>query len=136
MPSVPFLSLCFLVTTYAADLPNTFPHPYSDVPSVDYGPAWQACELRHFVSSVCTRLNNHTDFEVTDTLPNVTDSLPRSFAGNIPVNREGHPNNTLFFWAFERSNGSLTTDAGASDDPWIIWLNGGFESQSSNHPYS
>lgn len=38
------------------------------------------------------------------------------------MQRAGHPNDTLFFWAFEKENGSLTTD---SDEPWAIWLNGG-----------
>lgn len=56
----------------------------------------------------------------------VSARISRSFAGNIPVNRDGHPNDTLFFWAFEKSEGSLTVDAGTSDDPWIIWLNGGY----------
>ena len=68
------------------------------------------------------------DFEVTDALPNITGALPRSYAGNIPVGRAGHPNDTLFFWAFERpgANGSLTAPAGAnSTEPWIIWLQGG-----------
>ena len=67
-----------------------------------------------------------TDFEVTASLPNVTVSTTRSFAGNIPVQRAGHPNNTLFFWAFEHARGSLT--ASAKEDtttPWGIWLNGG-----------
>lgn len=66
----------------------------------------------------------HIDFEVTDPLPNVTFPLGgRSFAGNIPVDRPGHPNNTLFFWGFETENGSLTN--GDSTKPWGIWLNGG-----------
>ena len=66
------------------------------------------------------------DFEVKDTLPNVTVPLTRSFAGNIPVNRAGHPNDTLFFWAFEKQNGSLTVPANETNlDPWIIWLQGG-----------
>ena len=64
-----------------------------------------------------------SDFEVTDPLPNVTFPLGRSWAGNIPVDRPGHPNDTLFFWAFEKSNGSLT--ATDSIEPWGIWLNGG-----------
>ncbi|KAJ7840852.1 alpha/beta-hydrolase [Mycena olivaceomarginata] len=46
------------------------------------------------------------------------------FAGNVGVNRAEHPNATLFFWAFEKANGSLAGSA-ASTDPWIIWLNGG-----------
>lgn len=56
-------------------------------------------------------------------------ALPRSYAGNIPVDRHGHPNNTLFFWAFERQGadgGTLTVPANSSNtDPWIIWLQGG-----------
>lgn len=65
---------------------------------------------------------------MTDALPNITGALPRSYAGNIPVGRAGHPNDTLFFWAFERpgANGSLTAPKGAnSTEPWIIWLQGG-----------
>lgn len=62
------------------------------------------------------------DFQVTDSLPNVTWPLARNWAGNIPVQREGHPNDTLFFWAFESSNNSFTA---ASNEPWGIWLNGG-----------
>jgi carboxypeptidase D len=68
------------------------------------------------------------DFVVTDKLLNITGTLPCNFAGNIPVNRAGHPNNTLFFWAFEHTskNGSLTTPADENNtDPWIIWLQGG-----------
>lgn len=62
------------------------------------------------------------DFQVTNSLPNVTWPLARNWAGNIPVQRQGHPNDTLFFWAFESSNGSFTA---ANDKPWGIWLNGG-----------
>jgi carboxypeptidase D len=69
----------------------------------------------------------HADFEVTKPLPNVTFPLARSFAGNIRVDRQGHPNDTLFFWGFERSNGSLTVPAHEStNEPWGIWLNGGY----------
>lgn len=115
-----------------AALPNTFPHSYPGIPSADYGPVWQDCKHhRHPSHTLSTYISTmHLDFEVTDTLPNVTHAtsnpLARSFAGNIPVNRDGHPNDTLFFWAFEKSEGSLTVDAGTSDDPWIIWLNGGY----------
>ncbi|KAJ7453029.1 Alpha/Beta hydrolase protein [Mycena galericulata] len=67
----------------------------------------------------------HTlDFEVTGPLPNVTGPLARSFAGNVGVNRPDHPNATLFFWAFEKANGTLT-GAAKDTDPWIIWMNGG-----------
>ncbi|KAG6821213.1 hypothetical protein H0H93_004034 [Arthromyces matolae] len=50
-----------------------------------------------------------------------------SYAGNLPVQRAGHPNNTLFFAGFEKSTGSLTKN---SQDPWGIWLNGGPGSSS------
>ena len=69
----------------------------------------------------------HPDFLVKDSLPNVSFPLPRNFAGNIGVNRVDHPNDTLFFWAFESQNGSLTAAADeCSDRPWAIWLNGGY----------
>lgn len=56
----------------------------------------------------------------------MTWTLPRSFAGNIGVNRAGHPNNTLYFWGFEKENGSLTAGADErANEPWGIWLNGG-----------
>ena len=65
----------------------------------------------------------HADFQVTERLPNVTFDLGRNWAGNIPVERAGHPNNTIFFWAFEKENGSLTADAGErSDEPWGIYI--------------
>lgn len=70
----------------------------------------------------------HLDFEVTQPLPNVTFPLGRNWAGNIPVDRPGHPNDTLFFWAFEKEDGSLTADD--SDEPWGIWLNGGYVGHS------
>jgi carboxypeptidase D len=31
-------------------------------------------------------------------------------------------NNSLFFWAFEKENGSMTAE---SDKPWGLWLAGG-----------
>lgn len=64
------------------------------------------------------------DFEVTAPLPNVTGPIARSFAGNVGVNRADHPNATLFFWAFEKENGTLTGNT-SDTDPWIICLNGG-----------
>lgn len=94
-----------------AQTPNSsFPHVYSGQPSGGLSPEWQ----------------NY--FEVKDSLPNVTFPLTRSFAGNIPVNRPGHDNDTLFFWAFEKENGSLTTNG--STDPWLVWLQGGPGSSS------
>jgi len=64
------------------------------------------------------------DYRVTDRLPGVNFPLPTSYAGNVPVDRG--PNNTLFFWGFEKRPGSLTAPASPlNKDPWGIWLNGG-----------
>ncbi|KAJ7202081.1 alpha/beta-hydrolase [Mycena pura] len=108
IPAVLFVSLfigCARGQPGPEDTPSTFPHAYPGIPTTSFGPDWQ----------------NY--FEVTaSVLPNATDPLNRSFAGNVGVNRAGHPNATLFFWAFEKNNGSLTSN---STDPWIIWLNGG-----------
>ncbi|KAE9402737.1 alpha/beta-hydrolase [Gymnopus androsaceus JB14] len=94
-------------------VPGTFPHNYTGIPTGGYSPEWQKY------------------FEVTHPLPNVTEPISRNFAGNIGVNRAGHPNNTLWFWAFEKEEGSLTVPAGERDDePWLIWLNGGPGSSS------
>ncbi|KAH8075870.1 alpha/beta-hydrolase [Cristinia sonorae] len=93
--------------------PPSFPHDYPGKPSGDLSPAWQSY------------------FQVTEKLPNITFDLGRNWAGSIPVGRAGRPNNTLFFWAFEKENGSLTAAAGErSDEPWGIWLNGGPGSSS------
>ncbi|CAL1714177.1 unnamed protein product [Somion occarium] len=90
--------------------PSSWPHDYPGKPVGDFSPAWQ-------------------DYlQVKGPLPNVTFDMPRSFAGNIGVNRAGHPNNTLFFWGWEKDQGSLT-DAD-NTDPWGIWLNGGPGSSS------
>ncbi|KAJ7890888.1 alpha/beta-hydrolase [Mycena olivaceomarginata] len=96
---------------FPIQVPNTYPHAYPGMPQTAYGPDWQ----------------NY--FEVTDPLPNVTFPLARNFAGNVGVNRADHPNATLFFWGFEKLNGSLT-DVAFEADPWIIWLNGGPGSSS------
>ena len=73
-----------------------------------------------------TDLWRKLDFQVTAQLPNITFPMGRNWAGNIPVDRAGHPNDTLFFWGFEKENGALTANAGEmSDVPWGIWLNGG-----------
>ncbi|KAF7303613.1 Carboxypeptidase [Mycena indigotica] len=102
-----FLTTLSLFATHVCAVPSTpstFPHAYPGIPTTDFGVNWQRY------------------FEVTSPLPNITKPLTRSFAGNVGVNRAGHPNATLFFWAFEKTNGSLTS---GSTDPWIIWLNGG-----------
>ncbi|KAF8516785.1 Alpha/Beta hydrolase protein [Gautieria morchelliformis] len=99
------------VVAQSVSLPPSFPHLYPGIPNTqgDFSDsrAWQKY------------------FEVTDALPNVTFPLTRSYAGNLPVNRPNHPNNTLFFWAFEKDSGSLTNQEECGDDPWVIWLNGG-----------
>ncbi|KXN92402.1 Carboxypeptidase cpdS [Leucoagaricus sp. SymC.cos] len=112
-----FLALAFLSCSASvlsqsepSSPPSSFPHIYPGQPSGDFSPAWQ----------------NY--FRVKDPLPNVTFPLQQSFAGNIPVQRAGHPNNTLFFIGFEKSKGSLTSQD--NHDPWGIWLNGGPGSSS------
>ncbi|EIW53480.1 alpha/beta-hydrolase [Trametes versicolor FP-101664 SS1] len=90
--------------------PNSFPHVWPGQPKGGFSPEWQ----------------NY--FEVKNLSSEIPAGLPRSFAGNIPVNRAGHPNNTLFFWGFERqgANGTLTAPARANNtEPWILWLQGG-----------
>ncbi|KZT28980.1 alpha/beta-hydrolase [Neolentinus lepideus HHB14362 ss-1] len=101
--------LCIATLAAGQDTPsNTYPHNYTGIPKTGYGPDWQ-----HY-------------FEVTEPLPNVTVPLPRNYAGSLGVNRAGHPNDTLFFWAVEKEEGSLSAKAGErSDEPWLIWLNGG-----------
>ncbi|KAJ7453068.1 alpha/beta-hydrolase [Mycena galericulata] len=99
-------NLCVAQAQSSGGVPSSFPHAYPGMPSTPFGPDWQ----------------NY--FEVTGPLPNVTGPLARSFAGNVGVNRADHPNATLFFWAFEKANGTLT-GAAKDTDPWIIWLNGG-----------
>ncbi|KLO07454.1 alpha/beta-hydrolase [Schizopora paradoxa] len=92
---------------------NSFPNAYPGMPSGDFSTAWQSCEF-------------HTNQSATIRSRNISFSLNRNWAGNIPVDRAGHPNDTLFFWGFEKENGSLTANAGElSDEPWGIWLNGG-----------
>ncbi|KAF8906194.1 Alpha/Beta hydrolase protein [Gymnopilus junonius] len=77
-------------------------------PPGDFSPAWQ----KYFL--------------VTNKLPNVTFETGRMFAGNIPVQRPSHPNDTLFFIGVEKTPGSLTAPLNRTNrDPWGIWLNGG-----------
>ncbi|PIL29186.1 hypothetical protein GSI_09235 [Ganoderma sinense ZZ0214-1] len=92
--------------------PNSFPNAWPGQPTGPLSPEWQRY------------------FEVTQPLPNLTDAaiLPRSFAGNIPVDRVGHPNDTFFFWGFEKVGqpGSLTAASYPDNsDPWILWVQGG-----------
>ena len=56
-------------------------------------------------------------------LPNVTWTIAGcQYAGNLPVQRG--TNLSLFFWAVESKQGSLTAPAGETNAPWNIWLNG------------
>ncbi|KAF5361823.1 hypothetical protein D9756_002268 [Leucocoprinus leucothites] len=108
-----FLSCSPAVLSQSDQAPSSFPHVYPGQPSGDFGPNWQ----------------NY--FHVKDPLPNVTFHLERSFAGNLPVGRAGHPNNTLFFVGYEKSSGSLTSPPSNDHlEPWGIWLNGGPGSSS------
>ncbi|OJT10631.1 Pheromone-processing carboxypeptidase KEX1 [Trametes pubescens] len=107
-----FYTLALLCVASAGQqtLPNSFPHVWPGQPEGDYSSEWQSY------------------FEVTGLSSAIPTGLTRSFAGNIAVDRAGHPNNTLFFWGFERegANGTLTAVADASNtDPWILWLQGG-----------
>ncbi|KAL4065995.1 Alpha/Beta hydrolase protein [Scleroderma citrinum] len=106
-----FITLVFALVAHAQSgiPPSSWPQVYPGMPTNGYGPEWQDY------------------FSVTEPLPNVTWPLTRNWAGNIPVQRQGHPNDTLFFWAFEGSEGSFTDE---SDEPWGIWLNGGPGSSS------
>ena len=53
----------------------------------------------------------------------MTTPLSRNWAGSVSVDRAGHPNDTLFFWAFEKEEGSLTATADErSDEPWAIFI--------------
>jgi len=65
-------------------------------------------------------------YEVTQPLPNVTFDVGRMFAGNVPIERG--PDLSLFYWAVESTNGSLTSND--TQKPWHIWLNGGPGSSS------
>jgi carboxypeptidase D len=69
----------------------------------------------------CLRRIIPPDFKV-DKLPNVTLDLPGSWAGSISTNTANMPNNSLFFWAYEKEDGSFLAN---SSEPWGIWLSGG-----------
>ncbi|EKM51711.1 uncharacterized protein PHACADRAFT_177131 [Phanerochaete carnosa HHB-10118-sp] len=102
----PLLVACCRAQTLGGP-PSTSPHDYGE-PKGDYSSQWQSY------------------FQVADSLSGVDFTLPNSYAGNIAVQREGHANDTLFFWAFEHQKESLTAAAGENGDtPWAIWLQGG-----------
>ena len=66
-------------------------------PTGEYGPEWQNCMSWHD-PLIVSDYDVLVDFQVTERLPNVTWSLARGWAGNISVQRVGHPNDTLLFW--------------------------------------
>ena len=122
-----FASVSYVLPLASAQVshfpPPSWPNAYPNMPSGDYSPAWQHCTWsRGALIPLTVTAPARADFEVTEQLPNVTWDAPRSFAGNIGVQRVGHPNNTLFFWAFEKDSGSLTVHG---SEPWGIFLNGG-----------
>lgn len=95
-------------TLTSGELPDSFPQNGTVTSGINFDPSWQEF------------------FLVTQGLPNITFPLGNNYAGNVPVGRPGHPNNTLFFWGFERTAGSLTAPAGEMQlSPWLIWLGGG-----------
>lgn len=111
-------------------VPNSFPHDYPGKPTGDFSPEWQDCEISFSIIPYSSAdFLSAPDFLVKDPLPNVTFPLSRNWAGNIPVNRTNHPNDTLFFWGFESKNGSLTSD---TSEPWALWLNGGCVTRTEN----
>lgn len=124
-----FALLCsapFVASQDSTALPSTWPHVYPGQPSGGYSPKWQSCSCFPVARRIRDTQCLFSDFQVTAKLPNITWNIERSFAGNLPVQREGHPNNTLFFLGFEKSTGSLTGPANPrNQEPWGIWLNGG-----------
>lgn len=128
-----WLALSASVGLAYGQVSNSFPHSYPGKPSGDFSPAWQSCTYSSLFRcpALVSRSVGNADFQVTEKLPNISFPLNRNWAGNIPVDRTGHPNDTLFFWAWEWQNGSLTAAAGENQDqPWGIWLNGGYASLS------
>ncbi|PSR78206.1 hypothetical protein PHLCEN_2v7538 [Hermanssonia centrifuga] len=97
----------------AKEPPSSSPKNYTGIPPGDYSTQWQQY------------------FQVEDPLPDINFSLGNNYAGNILVQRPNHPNDSVFFWGFEKENGSLTAAAGEREiEPWAIWLQGGPGSSS------
>lgn len=109
---------------------SSAPFSYPGMPTTPYGPDWRTCTLGLFsILWVILIIILLPDFEVNSTLTNVTFPLPHTYSGSVSVNRPDHPNNTHFFLAFEKEGqtGSLAADDGERvDEPWMIWLNGGW----------
>lgn len=116
--------LSAITVSTGQQVPNSWPQNYSGIPQGGYSPEWQSCMYLLVLPYTPNQFNTlYLDFEVTDPLPNISFPVPRSFAGSISTNTPGHPNNSLFYWAFEKEHGSLTCEE--SNEPWLIWLNGG-----------
>lgn len=119
------LILCYRTSGQdsSSDLPSTWPN-YTGAPSLPFSRTWQSCKQHVLFSTLQVLTVRIIDFEVNSSaISNVSFTLPTSYAGNLPVNRKGHPNNTLFFWATEKSFGSLNDDN--PELPYLIWLQGG-----------
>ena len=130
---VSLLTTLPFVASQTTALPSSFPHAYPGQPNGDFSPTWQKCMSMIYLICDDTLKHANVDFLVTQPLPNITFKLPRTYAGNIPVQRAGHPNDTLFFLGFEKSTGSLTAPASKfNKEPWGIWLNGGWGSPPTN----
>jgi carboxypeptidase D len=115
------VSALAFVALGADALPWSSPHHWPGKPNTTYGPDWQDCTLCHLLSPLFI-LIRFVDYAVTLPLPNVTFPLQRSWAGSISADRPNMANNSHFFWAFEKSNGSFTAE---SAEPWGIFLAGG-----------
>jgi carboxypeptidase D len=122
-----WLLSCVLLSVQQPQPASSWPVEYDDQPSRPYSPAWQNCaQILQIFPSYLYRCFSELDFRVGSLL-NVDWTVGRGFAGNVDVMREGHPNNTLYFWAWEKHEGSLTAPADPSNhEPWMIWLNGGW----------
>lgn len=86
------------------------PHHYPGKPNSTYSVEWQDCEFRLCSRFVLAQSSHPSDFLVKDPLPNITFPLGRSYAGSISTKTEGFVNNSAFFWGWEKSDGSLTSN--------------------------
>ncbi|KAF7799722.1 hypothetical protein EIP86_010964 [Pleurotus ostreatoroseus] len=108
IPAAAIAAIALFNAHYVAGLSGSAPENYTGIPDGDYSTEWQSY------------------FQVSNNALGLDFDPGTNYAGNIYVDRPNHPNDSLFFWAFEKKNGSLTADAnGSSTDPWAIWLQGG-----------
>ncbi|GJJ10263.1 hypothetical protein Clacol_004489 [Clathrus columnatus] len=97
------LSLTPLAEAQIARLPPqaSSPHAYPGIPNTDY----------IYNSSNQKQWQDYYRVD-SSTLPNATQcEMPSGYAGNVPVNRSGFSNDTLFMWAFEKTPGSLANES-------------------------